>query len=153
MNNGAKIAMGIAIGALAGTGLYLYNQSGKLQFGSVKKTGQRFKTSHVEIYLNMPVTNPTNTQLPFDNFTGKWSYNGHDLADVVVEKWENNQRVSINIEAKKTVNFPITIKINYFKAAGEIQDMVSSQSFLGASLLKGVVTSGGLKFPIETKIF
>jgi hypothetical protein len=157
MNKGLKIGLGLAFTGIAFGAYQMFSASQKLVFGNAKKTGQTFKPSYVSIYLTLPVTNPTNTTLPFDSFRGKWSYNGRDIADVTVENWvtENGVSVlkSIPIEAGKTVNFPIEIRINYFKAVGEIMDMINSSNFLGASLLKGTVKSGGLNFNITTKIF
>ena len=147
MSNKKLLGLGI-IGGSVGIGLfYLKSQADKLQIGSVKMKGKKVALTHLSIFIDFPIINPTNTSLPFTSFKGVWSYNDHNIANI------NIQPATTMIKANSTVVLPVEVKISYFKAAAEIEDMINSKSFLGASLIKGTVLSGGLSFDTQSKVF
>lgn len=147
MDNKKLLGLGI-VGGAVGLGLfYLKSQADKLQIGSVKMKGKKIALTHLLIFIDFPIINPTDANLPFSSFKGTWSYNGHDIANINIEP------TTKNIKAKSTVVLPVEVKISYFKAAAEIEDMINSKSFLGASLIKGTILSGGLSFYTESKVF
>lgn len=153
MNQKAKIGL-----ALLGTGLAayfggLFSASKKLQFGNAKLTGKKFRLTDASIYLDLPIINNEGVQLPFDNFYGDLLYNGSKLAKVTVQKFVNNEPVSLPIKARSTVILPVEIRISYFKTVSEIIDMFNSKTFLGALEIAGNIKSGAFVIPSKSKIF
>jgi hypothetical protein len=156
-----NVAIGLGVVSVAAWYSYdrFFGAVNKLQTGSIKFKGVSFGWTAATINIDLPIINPTKTVLPFDGFRGYWQYNDRRLADVVVEKWQADPKtgaavkVSIPIEAQKQIIVPVQVKINYFLAVGQITDMINNGQFLGASLVKGVLTSGGLSFNVESKVF
>ena len=155
-----KVAIGIGVIGVAAWYGYdrFFGAVNKLQTGSIKFKGVSFGWTAATINIDLPIINPTKTVLPFDGFRGYWEYNARRLADIIVEKWQTGPtgeavKVSIPIEAQKQIIIPVQVKINYFLAVGQITDMINNGQFLGASIVKGVLTSGGLSFNVESKVF
>ena len=135
----------LIVSAFAFVGFKLFKAAKGLQFEKIRFVSKKTTLSGISINLIFPIKNNEDTTLPFDGFDGGLFYGIHKLATITMPKGSD-------IDAKKTVEHAIEIRILFLELFVEIISIVKTGDFLNAATIEGDIKSMGLKFSQKQKI-
>ena len=145
MNNGKKIGIALIVSGLGFIGFKLFKAAKGLEFDKIRFVSKQISLRGITVNLVFPIKNNESTTLPFDGFDGSLRYGSHKLATITMPKGNS-------IEAKKTVEHAVEIRILFLELLGEVLSIVKTGDFLNAATIEGDIKSLGLKFSQKQKI-
>ena len=144
--NPVKVILGMAAAAVAVVGYTLSQTASKLQMGSVKLDKINLHLLYVEVYLTLPITNPTGKNVRFDGFDGGLVYGSHKLGSIKIAK---NQV----LKAKQTVNVSVVMEVRFLEVGLEVAAAIKNKDFINNLFIIGTIKSQLGKVRIKNKVF
>lgn len=139
------IVGGIALAIFLGMRAAPAYAAARFSVSNIKAKIDAWTLQGVRLLISLNIQNDSGVAIPVDSFMGRIRYGSTILAPINLAN-----PVTINSGGMTTLQFQTVI--SYAGLAANIQELIQSGNFIGALMIDGVLTAGGVSVPVQKNL-